>query len=1038
MPARYRQRGRVLLLLPIIILGLFSPLFPGGAFAEPAPSEARTQTAPSAPATVKPDVVTLALGNGLTRDIEIIQWPDGGFSLPVRTLTALFEIDAQLLEADQRLFFADPLKQKRVDINWGQQSLTVDDQPLATGKYAIVRSAGLLIPDDVYLDQRVFGELLGVTFTFDNDTTTLSMLTERKIKTDSESSGTQDANREESNAVQIRDPDVLRALVEKVYVQNSSAYAYQVTQQIRGNARPTDSTSLSSLMDTPSVGIRGSILGQTYRIQPSFIRYNGKINLQRVDWSIDHSLKNGTLSLGSTEAGLSPLTSPSVTIWGLKLASRNALSPFLSPQGSYEFSGKATADHAVTLQINNRTLQTVTAQDGVYRFDPVFLQTQSINHILIVEKDAQNQEKLLLEKSIPYFQGLLPKGEVGYSAFLGRTPFQFHPLIPDQKTPVLAPQSEKWLTGGRLFYGLGDRLTIGLSGAADRIWGNPKTYFTSLNPLSVDLTGFSSYLRDPNFFSGENLAASLRYQATDQWLLSLDGGASRMGVKPGGLLATPSSQTGKALQLRLERQGKALSWFLEAFRYDPYYYTPTVALYGNNLYDKQGFGTGIHGSISKIPALGYQFRWNHYQTNLEGLIPGGRINANRWNGSLNARLNDKTNISLNSDWMNGDNREREFSQRSMDINLRTQALPWRLSGEIQARHYFTNTLFLPSREQKTNLVQSPYKNNSLNALLDIPLSKPGRNRIRLGNQLSTFVNYGFIQGFFQFKQFFFEPLIQKSYGTKPQVQDRIGLRLGYAFKSGARLSVSYFRNASRFGNISGSTFYSNIKTNQFSFDFSDVLGLLAHRPQSLGPGADAQGVLTGTAFADYHANGRHDKSEPGIRNVKLVIDKQHNVTTDSNGRYLIAGLAGGYHSIEILPEHLPLTLSTENPIYQVRVTEGKTHRVDIALLPEGGVLKGRIRLVNIQGQPLETKGLILVLSPSDSRNVLNYTAADAQGYYKFGNVPPGRYRVNLETKIKDSGRYKLLESPLPVELTIPKNYEESNEIDNLNFKLLAL
>jgi hypothetical protein len=998
------------------------------------PGESSSGASPAAAA--KPGVVTLDLNNGTTRDIEMIQRPDGGFLLPVKTLAALFGIDAQLLEADERLFFADPLTQKRVDIDWRRRTITVNDQPLGAGPYDMVRSRGLLIPDDVYLDQRVFADLLGVTFAFDADATALSMSGERKPRIDSGGVAASDPEREEDSATLIRDPEIYRALIEKIYVQDNSAYSHQRTRQFDENGLRPDANALYALMDTPSVGVRGSIFGRTYVVQPSFIRYNGKANLQRLDWSVEQPMKGGLLSLGSAQSGLSPLTTPTLTMWGLKLASRSALTPLLSPRGDYEFSGRAASGHTVSIQVNNRTLQTVTARDDAYRFDPVFLQAQSMNHVRIVEKDERNQETLLLEKTVPYFQNLLPKGEAGYSAFVGRAPLQFHPLIPDQKTPTLAPQSEKWLAGGRFFYGLGDRLTLGLSGAADRIFGKPDTYFTTLNPLSVDMTGFSSYQRDPNFFNGGNLALSLRYQPTDRWLLSLDGGASRMGVKPGSLLDIPGARTGRAARLRLERQGQALSCFLDTFHYDPDYYTPAVTLYGNTLYDKQGVAAGVHGNVTKILPLGYQFRWDRYRTNLEGLIPGGFINANHWNGSLNTRIRDKTGLSLNVDWMRGDNREREFLQRSVDLSLRTQALPWRLSGEIQARHYFTNTLFLPVPGRQTNLIESPYTNNSLNTNLDIPLGK--FERIRLGNQLSTFVNYGFIQVFFQFKRFFFEPLIQKSYGDKPQTQDRFGLRVGYEFKSGARLSVSYYRNASRFGSLSGSAAHSDIRTNQLSFDFSDVFGLLASRLQSLGPDADSQAVLTGRAFADYHADGRKEASEPGVRNVRLVIDKQRNVTTDADGRYLLTGLSTGDHSIEVLPEHLPLTLSTENPVYRVRVGAGKTHRVDIPLLPEGGVLKGRLRLLNIQGEPLDTKGLILVLTSPDGRTVLNYTAVDAQGDYKFGNVPPGRYHIDLEAKLKGSGRYKLLESPQPVELGIPDNYEERHGIGNLNFKLLAL
>jgi hypothetical protein len=1002
------------------------------------PSPTAKESASALSVDVQPVFVTLALSPAVSVDMEIIQWADGGFSLPVKAFCALFGIEAQQLPEAHRLFFVDPEVQKTVEINWEQQKITIGDQAVALlGSYPVVRNQqGLLIEDDVYIDAVTFASVFGGSFKLDRETGTLSMTTARKLKVPGSENSGQARKTQDSNIRVISNPEISHALVDKIYIQHATNYGFQESRQPI-NAR-IQSSRFNALVDTSRIGLSGSLLGMNYYIKPSINRFNEKANLQNIDWSLMRELKNKVISLGSTEAGLSTLVSPTLNVWGLKFTSQNAQAPFLSPQSSYEFSGKAETGNQVAMVLNQRTIQTVTAQNGAYEFEPVYLQGQSINDIQIVEKDAQSQEKVLMTQKISNFTNILPKGEAAYSTFLGRAPLQFHPLIPDQKTPLLMPQTEKWLAGGRLFYGVDHRLTVGLSAAADQTFGKPKTFFNNLDPLAVDLTGFSSYQRDSNFFSGQNAALSLRYQLTDRWMVSSDLGISQYRLKSGSRLPIADSAKGKAAQLHIERQSNRLSWFLDAFRYDPEYYTPAVSLYGNNLYDKQGLKGGVSGMIQTVLPVSYNLYWSHYQTNLQRLIPGGIINARHWGGTLNSQISEKNSVTLGFSLIDGDNREREFLQRSMDVSFRTQSLPWGLQGDIRAGHYFTNTVFLPSEALGTNLTAFDYENNSLDTTLDIPLNRLRSNHIRLGHRWSNFVDFGSIHGYFNVRSFFLEPFMQLSYGDKPQIQNQLGLRLGYQFKSGARISVAYAKLSSSFQGASvGGSARSQIKTDQVFFDFSDVFGLLANRLQSLGPRSEGQGIVIGKVFADTQANGLFDKAEPGVKNTQLLIDNQQVVTTSQNGDFALTGLSSGYHTIAILPDHLPLTLNAENPTYKIKVRGGKTHRLNIPLSTEGGILSGDLEIVDGLGQAVNPEHIILVLTNQSGVSV-KYTSVDPKGHYQFSNISAGVYTIGLEPKIRNSGRYKTLTSPPVIHLPASTNYEESVEVKNLNLKLLAL
>lgn len=1000
------------------------------------PSSSGSSSDNSSSEEITPDIVTLALSPSISVEMEVIQWPGGQLSLPVKAFSALFGFEVQQSDMDGRLFFVDPQTGKRVEIYWIQQRITEGEQDRPTGTRPITRSRkGFLVADDVYIEQSAFESLFNTTVTLDPDTASMTLSTNRKLKLPF----SDQTNRVSDNTPNIRlvkNPKISNALIDRASVHHSSNYGLQESFQPI-NARVLR-TNFNTLTDTSTVGVSGSLLGLDYNIKPAFTRFNNKFNLQNLDWSFQKKIKGSVASLGSAEVGLSPLTSPALRVWGLKLASSNATTPFLSPPSSYEFSGKAQTGNQVSLRLNQRTVQTITAQDDHYDLEPVYLQGQSINEIELVETDAQNHETVLMKRKIGYFPNMLPEGKTGYSAFFGRTPIQFYPVLPDQNTPMLMPQTEKWLAGGRVFHGVNNRLTVGLATAADQNFGRPETYFANLDPLAIDLTGFSSYQRDPNFFSGQNMSATLRYQLTDSWLFSTDLGVGRYNLQPGSRLPIDRSGFGKAGKVHLETQGRLFSWYMDAFHYDPEYYTPANTLYGNTLYDKRGVSSGISGSVNRRLPIQYNFNWSRYQTNLQELIPGGIILANHWNGTINTQLSEKNTLTLGYSLINGDNNRRELAQRNLSATFRTQSLPWRLNGEVRASHYYSNTVFIPSSEFGTNLSEFDYQNNSLDTALDIPFDKARNQRVRMGHRWSSFVNYGSLKGNFQYKRLFLEPFIQLSYGDKPQQQNRYGLSLGYQFNSGARFSVAYYKVSSSFqGSALGGSSNSRIETDQFYFDFSDVFGMLANRLTSLGPNAEAQGIVKGTVFADSKVDGQYNPKEPGVKNIRILVDRDNVVTTDRQGRYSVKALSPGYHTLEILSETLPLTLSADNPIYKIKVSEGKTHLVNIPLLPEGGSLSGQVELVDARGGKLDPKQIILVLIDKAGNDV-KYTMVNEQGEYRFSNISAGSYVIDLESKLKKSGRYKTLSEPKPVDLPIPKDYESVTEVTGLNFRVMSL
>ncbi len=76
------------------------------------------------------------------------------------------------------------------------------------------------------------------------------------------------------------------------------------------------------------------------------------------------------------------------------------------------------------------------------------------------------------------------------------------------------------------------------------------------------------------------------------------------------------------------------------------------------------------------------------------------------------------------------------------------------------------------------------------------------------------------------------------------------------------------------------------------------------------PGA-ASGRITGSVFLDENADGVRSASEQPAANITIVLDDRYSVRTDDQGRFVFERVAVGAHSIEAIPDNLPLPWSID-------------------------------------------------------------------------------------------------------------------------------
>ena len=84
------------------------------------------------------------------------------------------------------------------------------------------------------------------------------------------------------------------------------------------------------------------------------------------------------------------------------------------------------------------------------------------------------------------------------------------------------------------------------------------------------------------------------------------------------------------------------------------------------------------------------------------------------------------------------------------------------------------------------------------------------------------------------------------------------------------------------------------------------------------PGA-ASGRITGSVFLDENADGVHSASEQPAANITIVLDDRYSVRTDDQGRFVFERVSVGAHSVEAIPDNLPLPWSIDDERARRRV-----------------------------------------------------------------------------------------------------------------------
>lgn len=160
------------------------------------------------------------------------------------------------------------------------------------------------------------------------------------------------------------------------------------------------------------------------------------------------------------------------------------------------------------------------------------------------------------------------------------------------------------------------------------------------------------------------------------------------------------------------------------------------------------------------------------------------------------------------------------------------------------------------------------------------------------------------------------------------------------------------------------------------------------------------GTIEGDVFADLDGDGRRGPGEPGLPGLTVIVDgiKEGAVETDRDGRYRLARVAAGPHSLRLEVRRLPADYDLISPPFvEVVVEQRQTRRVDFVVQPLGQV-EGRVRRVVVAED-----GAATAAGPAASVSLFLrrgeevwQTYSDAEGRFAFDNVRAGEYELFVD------------------------------------------
>ncbi|MEW6220627.1 MAG: hypothetical protein AB1634_14005 [Thermodesulfobacteriota bacterium] len=690
----------------------------------------------------------------------------------------------------------------------------------------------------------------------------------------------------------------------------------------------------------------------------------------RMDWAEwGDASASGAVRAGDSLFGISELTFPTLRLFGMQGSRLAQLGPrpvrWRGPQAAgrtallrpHVVEELVPVGSRVALEVNGQTVDSdlVAASlpglpgTGLYRFEEVQLTPGSLNQIRLRIIDANGIETVI-ERQVLGSSAMLPAQGLAMVAGAGssRTPADWH--------------SRGLAGGGRLLYGLHERLTVGLAAAGQSGFWKP-----------VTLTGTGAEERQyPK--ASRHAGGQLIAQPADWTMLAAELSIVESEADPAG---------GRAKDVGLKTDLALCPWEEATFsglyfRYGPDFFDGQH----RSLFDREGFD--LTAAVRPSPWWEGEAAWAQAWNNLDG-ARAETLSVDLQRAAVKSRALPRSTVALAIERLHPSWGERDRSLVSVDLaSAPVQDL------SLKAFHAWGDDLLLdehpdfldPLRLPGFALSQSRYTTLSLSRYL------PGMGTLAasywdtgLRERASVIHTTGSFFGLpiasrteigyeLDRDQVFFEN--RSEYPLDATGRSRLGLRA--RFQENAWV-VEIFVNLQRL----------------LARQEGRLRDVTARR---LNP---EQSLIAGQVFVDANADALPDPGEQGISGIKLFLNDRASVTSDEAGLFLFQPPANLRQArVTLDADTVPATFAVVNGSQLAQVEPGRTTRVLLAVTPVH-VVEGLVQSqapADPEPAPLAGVRVQAAAVPGEATAAESVTASD--GSYFLQGLRPGRYRIALD------------------------------------------
>lgn len=769
--------------------------------------------------------------------------------------------------------------------------------------------------------------------------------------------------------------------------------------------RSSESSTITSLR--PNITLYGQLLRGNYYLQlTEEIRSSDGIVPKPLSWIEDglwtYEANHNVMRVGDTVIGWSDLVVPSTTFTGVVVRGLYGAGPVDTRGNQFlkgsrftfsaekAFDGYAPLGSSVEIYVNNRLIDSTIvdntdnapAGQGRYEFIATDLLNRALNEVRIVvtEPDGTREE---LVKSIAGSNALLPAGRGAYAVGLGTKRTERN----------REAEIQGIMAGAGYYYGLTRDATFGLSLVTQ------DDFVPDFNQSSRQYLARRSYL-----------GQTLTYRVMDNLLFRQEAALN---------YEHQSGDTAQAATLALDYVTESLLLSSYLFSYSEEYSNGTTAVA-----DRQGyalFGAPTLGDDIRLAASFAQVKEKSGDRQEDYLATQAILPDAIANSTVRLRLdhvqNEGTPPSNNDD-----------NKRTM-YSFGLESDPWnRATLEID--------LAWGDRID-------PVSTNDLRYGINIPLIgfTPGYGaRIKaeqfLGdyNRVSTtYRDYGDNA-----------ESIELSLGRSPRQAGRLDMTLRYRrdlrrADNNAEINIEYPFDSRRRYIIGMNANYSDLSNDiRYNLHLSarDLLfvdrGMIG-RVGGTGYIRAETGGLKGFVYLDADADGHYDRGEPGIEEIKVVVDGYQKYTSGATGHFFVGR---NIHQDEVVVEldetELPAIYTPTQGRQSARWDKYIFTRVNLGVAVLGSI-SGEVSVWQDGARQRPLPGVVVKAKQVGNDDIVSQSISDNNGVYYLGGLKPGEYELILEA---DSVPPALrLAKELP-KVTLPVSLEPI-DIENIDIPLFA-